>query len=114
MVCRASAENSSDIANLTGAKNTFSAPALSREAAAFCATREARMAEGSPQLSAMERLALAVGRLANESDRAKRAQWGYLKVLTDAVVGVAISRRLYVDGIDWLLDFQPDRGVVQA
>ncbi|HTM21537.1 MAG TPA: 1-acyl-sn-glycerol-3-phosphate acyltransferase, partial [Kofleriaceae bacterium] len=72
------------------------------------------MAQGSPQLSAMERLALAVGRLTNENERAKRVQWRYLKVLTDAVVGAAVGRRLYVDGIDWMIDFAPDRGVVQA
>jgi 1-acyl-sn-glycerol-3-phosphate acyltransferase len=72
------------------------------------------MTEGSAQLSTMERLALAAGRWANESDRGKRAQWSYLKVLTNAVVGGAVGRRLYVDGIDWMLDYRPDRGVVQA
>jgi 1-acyl-sn-glycerol-3-phosphate acyltransferase len=72
------------------------------------------MAEGTPQLSRIEKLAMAVGRLTNESDRAKWAQWRYLNVLTKAVVGGAVGRRLYVDGIDWMLDYQPDRGVVQA
>ena len=72
------------------------------------------MVEGTPQLSRLEKIAMAVGRLANENDRGKRAQWLYLRTLTKAIVATAARYRTYVEGIDWMVDFQPDRGVVQA
>lgn len=63
-------------------------------------------------LSFSERTAIGLGRFINERPIPKRLQRQYLLAVTKTWVRPSIERRLYVEGMDWLLDAQPDRGIV--
>lgn len=72
------------------------------------------MAEGTPELNRIERTALALGRLANESERGKHVQWLIHSYFTKNWVRATVARRTYVEGIEWMKEFEPDRGVMVA
>lgn len=75
------------------------------------------MAEASPptpDLTPVERLAVAMGRFTNERDWPKRMQHMFLHAVTKTWVRPAISRRVYADNLDWLLAHRPDKGVLLA
>lgn len=72
------------------------------------------MADTSPELTSVERTALALGRFVNERALTKRWQIGFLRGLTRTWVRAAIASRVYVEGIDWLVHAHPDRGVLIA
>lgn len=69
-------------------------------------------ANSSPDLRPMERVALSLGRFVNERSIPKRLQDRYLHAVTKTWVRPAIGSRVYVDGIDWLRDLEPERGVM--
>jgi 1-acyl-sn-glycerol-3-phosphate acyltransferase len=77
---------------------------------------EGAMADESPtpELTPIERVAVAMGRFMNERPWPKRAQDIFLHGITKRWVRPVISSRVYVDGIDWLLEASPDRGVLLA
>jgi 1-acyl-sn-glycerol-3-phosphate acyltransferase len=83
-----------------------------KESAATSRPTEKPPVESAPPLSPFERAALALARFANETPGPKRLQTRFLRTVTEGWVSRAISRRTLVDNVDWLLDFQPDRGVV--
>ncbi|MEZ6188566.1 MAG: 1-acyl-sn-glycerol-3-phosphate acyltransferase [Planctomycetota bacterium] len=56
--------------------------------------------------------ALKLGRLTNETPALKRFQETFVQSLTRPWVRNAVHRRLYVDGVDWLVDHQPTRGLL--
>ncbi|MCA8923017.1 MAG: 1-acyl-sn-glycerol-3-phosphate acyltransferase [Planctomycetes bacterium] len=67
-----------------------------------------------PQLSRFEEAALKLGRWTNETPAIKRFQETFVQSLTRPWVRNAVNRRLYVDGIDWLVAHSPDRGMLLA
>lgn len=69
---------------------------------------------GDVQLSRFEQFALNLGRRTQENDAYKRAQYYYLSVVTRLWVRRVVGRRTYAHNVDWLLDFEPDRGVMFA
>jgi 1-acyl-sn-glycerol-3-phosphate acyltransferase len=71
-----------------------------------------RLSMADADLSRFERWALALGRLANESDRAKSIQEGFLRRVTYPWVYRTLSTRMFVDGIDRIIGLAPDRGVL--
>ena len=70
------------------------------------------MSDMEASLSRVERMALEFGRFANERPWPKRLQKKYLLAVTASWVRPAVSPRVYVEGIEWLLEHQPERGVV--
>lgn len=66
------------------------------------------------QLKAFERVALQVGRLANEPEIAKKIQYRFIRSVACNWMRPFMSRRTYVDNIDWLIAPPSDRGVVFA
>jgi 1-acyl-sn-glycerol-3-phosphate acyltransferase len=72
------------------------------------------MAEGTPELNRIERTALALGRLVNESESGKHAQWLFHSYFSKGWVAATVRRRTYVEGLDWLRELTPDRGVMLA
>ncbi|WP_428263287.1 lysophospholipid acyltransferase family protein [Haliangium sp.] len=64
------------------------------------------------ELTSVERLALAMARLANESALPKRVQHEYLLRVTKTWIRPVIASRVYLDGADWLVHGRPDIGVV--
>jgi 1-acyl-sn-glycerol-3-phosphate acyltransferase len=73
---------------------------------------EAFMSDLTAPLTRFERAALAMARFANERPLPKRLQRRFLQSVTRTWVRPAISRRVYVENMDWLHDLSPDRGVV--
>jgi len=71
------------------------------------------MSDG-PQLSRFEEVALKIGRWTNETPSIKRFQETFAQSVTRPWVRNAVNRRLYVDGIDWLVAHRPDRGLLLA
>jgi len=67
-----------------------------------------------PELSRFEEAALTLGRLANEKPALKRVQNTFLHAVSRLWIRNVVARRTYVDGVDYLLGLQPDRGVVLA
>jgi 1-acyl-sn-glycerol-3-phosphate acyltransferase len=65
----------------------------------------------NPELTPIERIAVAMGRFMNERPGPKRAQDLFLHQFTKRWVRPIIASRVYIDGIDWLID-RPDRGVL--
>jgi len=82
--------------------------------ASIAVTESMSVPSDQPPLTRVERLALAVGRATNESERAKRLQVAYLARITKTWVGPIVRRRTYVEGFDWIREAHPDRGVLQA
>jgi 1-acyl-sn-glycerol-3-phosphate acyltransferase len=70
------------------------------------------MAEERVELTATEKAALAIGRLANETEGGKLAQYLFHKGFTRRWVAKTVMNRTYVEGIDYLVDMEPDRGVM--
>ncbi len=64
------------------------------------------------ELTATERAALALGRWANETDGGKHAQYLFHSFFTKNWVARTVQRRTYVNGIDYLRELHPDRGVM--
>jgi 1-acyl-sn-glycerol-3-phosphate acyltransferase len=65
-----------------------------------------------PRLGPFEGAALAVARLTNERPGPKRLQDLFVRNVSRSWVRRTVERRAYVDGVEWLVDLQPDRGVV--
>ena len=63
-------------------------------------------------LSPFERISLGLGRLTNETPLLKHVGVTINRTLTYACARPVISRRVYTDGLDRLVDLDPDRGVV--
>lgn len=70
------------------------------------------MSDSEVPLSKVERLALEFGRFANERPVPKHVQSVFLRYFTRGWVSPLVGRRTYIDGVDWLLDLEPDRGIV--
>lgn len=66
----------------------------------------------TPALTAVERLAISMARFVNERPALKRMQQRFLLGVTKTWIRPAIASRVYLDGVDWLIDARPDRGVV--
>lgn len=66
----------------------------------------------NPELTTIERMAVAMGRFVNERPGPKRLQDKFLHLVTKTWVRPAIAPRVYADNIDWLLQASPDRGVL--
>ncbi len=66
------------------------------------------------RLEPFERIALSVGRLANESDLSKELQYHFISKFSLSWMRPFMSRRSYADNVDWLLAPPSDRGVVFA
>lgn len=65
-----------------------------------------------PRLSPFQGAALAVARLTNERPGPKRLQDLFVKTVSRSWVRPTVERRAYVDGVEWLVDLRPDRGVL--
>ncbi len=73
------------------------------------------MAGGDKEgLDTFERIALEVGRLVNEGGLPKRLQYRFIRNVSVPWMKPFMSRRTYVDNIDWLIAPPSDRGVVFA
>ena len=72
------------------------------------------MAESKGELTRFERAALALARFTNETPLAKAAQQRYVRVISQNWIFHTVARRTYVDNVDWLRSFEPDRGVVMC
>ena len=70
------------------------------------------MSDSEAPLTQIERWALEFGRFANERTVPKRVQSVFLRYVTRGWVQPLVGRRVLVEGLDWLLDYEPDRGVV--
>lgn len=70
--------------------------------------------DSTASMSTMERMALALGRLANESDLSKAMQYHFVRNISYRWMSPAMSRRTYVHNIDWLIAPPSDRGVLLA
>lgn len=72
------------------------------------------MADEPAPLTRFESLALAVAERTNANPGLKRLQYLYHRYVNRQWVRHTVSRRFYVDNIDWLIDLEPDRGVMFA
>jgi 1-acyl-sn-glycerol-3-phosphate acyltransferase len=72
------------------------------------------MDDSKGNLTRLERAALALGRFTNERPAAKAIQQRYVRMISQSWIFHTVARRTYVDNIDWLRDFEPDRGVVMC
>ncbi len=70
--------------------------------------------DNDSSLNAVERAALAIGRLANESHLGKSLQYHFVRNFSYNWMRPAMSRRTYVHNIDWLKAPPSDRGVLFA
>ncbi len=69
---------------------------------------------GEERLEAFERFALEVGRFVNERDLSKKLQYRFIRNVSMPWMKPFMSRRTYVDNVDWLIAPPSDRGVVFA
>ncbi len=65
-------------------------------------------------MSPIERAALALGRLANESNLSKSMQYHFVRNFSCRWMAPAMSRRTFVHNVDWLVAPPSDRGVLLA
>lgn len=73
------------------------------------------MAEAEmPELSPFERAAMSLTRFTNERPVPKWLQSRFVKTISRAWIRAGVAHRTYVDGIDWLNEYEPDRGVLLA
>lgn len=86
------------------------APPRVREAVRSAPAREA--SDELPRLRPFEQAALALARLTNESPGGKRLQEAFVRTVSRTWVRRTVERRLLVDGVEWLEDLSPDRGVL--
>lgn len=70
-----------------------------------------RMASDAP-LSRMERFALRFAELANEDPRGKWLQTQFLRGVSYSWVRAALVRRMFVEGLDDLMQLEPETGVM--
>jgi 1-acyl-sn-glycerol-3-phosphate acyltransferase len=68
----------------------------------------------SAELTRIEKLAVAFGKLANESELAKRLQTTWMRSASWWWVRPTLNPRLYTDGLDRLHDYHPERGTMVA
>ncbi len=66
----------------------------------------------SAELTRIERIAVALGKVANERPIGKRLQTTWMRTASWWWVRPTLIRRLYTDGLDRLKDFQPERGTL--
>jgi 1-acyl-sn-glycerol-3-phosphate acyltransferase len=66
------------------------------------------------ELSWFERFAVSVGRICNETAFGKRSQDAFLRIVTRGWVNPALASRMYVEGLDDLMQLQHDRGVMMV
>jgi len=69
------------------------------------------MAEDVP-LTRIEKLALKLGELSNEDPRGKWLQTRFLRGVSYVWVRAAIANRIFVEGLDRLMEMQPETGVM--
>lgn len=74
------------------------------------------MSEGTPEfeLTRSERVALRLGRLANENRLPKAMQKAWLDRISKPWIRATVSRRSLIHGLDMLRELDPDRGVLLA
>lgn len=77
------------------------------------------MAETDPSaqeadLNRIERLAMRLGRMANETELGTRVQDKFLRAFTYSLVRVTLGSRCLFEGLDDIIRMTPDRGVVFA
>lgn len=65
-----------------------------------------------PRLGAFQGAALAMGRLTNERPGPKRLQDLFVRSVSRSWVRRTVERRAYVQGVEWLTELAPDRGVL--
>ncbi len=70
--------------------------------------------EVSDALSRVERLAVRLGRIANESPLAVRLQDKFLRSFTYSLVRACLGNRTLFEGLDEVIAMNPDRGVLFA
>lgn len=75
---------------------------------------EGPMAIEPTELSRFESLALALAERTNANPGLKRLQYLFHRHVNRQWVRRTVSRRLYVDNVEGLIDFEPDRGVMFA
>jgi 1-acyl-sn-glycerol-3-phosphate acyltransferase len=66
----------------------------------------------SAELTRIERLAVTIGRLANERPIGKRLQTSWMRTASWWWIRPTLIRRLYTDGLDRLKEFHPERGTL--
>jgi len=71
-------------------------------------------ASAQENLSRIERLAVRLGRLANETELGTRVQDKFLRSFTYSLVRVTLGSRCLFEGLDDVFRLNPDRGVVFA
>lgn len=70
--------------------------------------------ETGADLNRVEKLAIRLGRLANETDLGIAVQDKFLRSFTYSLVRVCLGQRCLFDGLDDVIAMRPDRGVVFA
>lgn len=65
------------------------------------------------QLSMMEKLGVSIGRL-NEVNFYKSTQYWYCRNIIGYLVKTLLGHRVYVDNIDWISNYNPERGAIFA
>lgn len=71
-----------------------------------------RLVEATSALTSFERAAVVLARLTNETPALKRAGMGLTNVVTAAWARLVIASRVYIEGMDWLVREEPERGVM--
>jgi 1-acyl-sn-glycerol-3-phosphate acyltransferase len=69
---------------------------------------------GSAELNRIERLALRLGRMANETGLGTALQDKFLRSFTYSLVRACLGQRCLFEGLDDIIAMKPDRGVVFA
>jgi 1-acyl-sn-glycerol-3-phosphate acyltransferase len=74
------------------------------------------MSDASRQddLTRIERLAVELGRLTNETQAGKLLQEAFLRTVAYTWIRACLARRMFCDGLDEFIALDPDRGVVFA
>jgi len=65
-------------------------------------------------LSRIEKLAVELGRLTNETETGKKLQDAFLRRISYVWIRASLSHRMFCDGLDRVLAMEPDRGVLFA
>jgi 1-acyl-sn-glycerol-3-phosphate acyltransferase len=69
-------------------------------------------AAAASELTPFERRAVAIGRFANERELPKRFQKAWQTYVSQPWVKTAVGGRIFVEGVEHMLDLDPDRGVL--
>jgi 1-acyl-sn-glycerol-3-phosphate acyltransferase len=78
------------------------------------ASDDAASRDGSAELTRVERFALELGRLANETVLGKALQENFLRRVSYIWVRAGLARRTFVEGLEDVISLDPDRGVLLA